>query len=161
MSVREMRWQDLGAVSALERELHPEDAWSTASWWAELALRPRRDYLVVHRDGKLEGYAGADRDLAGARADVMTLGVAPQARGGGLGHLLLDELHRRAADAGAREMALEVREDNAGARALYRRHGYHQVHRRAGYYRSEHGPVDALVLSVPLPAAPPERSARA
>ncbi|MGI8949712.1 MAG: ribosomal protein S18-alanine N-acetyltransferase [Ornithinimicrobium sp.] len=159
MSIREMRWQDLGAVSALERELHPDDAWSTASWWAELALRPRRDYLVAQRAGSLVGYAGSD--VSADRADVMTLAVAPPARGAGLAHLLLSELHRRAADAGAREMLLEVREDNAGARALYRRHGYRQVHRRAGYYRSEHGPVDALLLSVPLPAAPLERSARA
>lgn len=155
--VREMRWQDLSATIELEQRLHPDDAWSPASWWAELALRPRRDYLVVQRVGAapgehLLGYAGSD--LAGAHADVMTIAVAPQARGQGYAHRLLHDLHQRAAASGARQMLLEVRADNAAARALYDRHGYAQVRRRPAYYRTGTGSVDAIVLSVALPARP-------
>lgn len=146
--VRVMRWPDLGPVAVLEQELHPDDAWSAASWWAELALRPRRDYLVVEQEGLLLGYAGSD--LSGERADVMTLGVAAHARGRGLGDALLRELQERAAASGAQEMLLDVREDNIAARALYRRHGYRELHRRVAYYRTGQGPVDALVLRTPL-----------
>lgn len=161
--VREMRWQDLSNVSELEQQLHPDDAWSAASWWAELALRPRRDYLVAQQAGaepgaSLLGYAGSD--LAGECGDVMTIAVALQARGQGHAHRLLSELHRRAAATGAREMVLEVREDNAAARAFYRRHGYQEVRRRPAYYRTEAGPVDAVVLRVALPANPAARSSR-
>ena len=153
-----MRWQDLRRVAELEQELYPDDAWSSSSWWAELALRPRRDYLVVESGGLLLGYACSTVDGAGGRADVMTLGVAGHARGRGLGDALLRELHARAVVAGAQQMLLEVREDNTAARALYGRHGYREVHRRTDYYRTSQGPVAALVLSTPL-ALPPSPTA--
>ncbi len=152
--VRSMRWQDLRSVAVLEQELYPDDSWSSSSWWAELALRPRRDYLVVESGGLLLGYAGSSVDGPGGRADVMTLGVARLARGRGLGDALLRELHARAFVAGAQQVLLEVREDNTAARALYGRHGYREVHRRAAYYRTPQGPVDALVLATPLPPSP-------
>ena len=37
------------AVAALERELFPDDAWTPAVLWAELAARPRRSYVVRPR----------------------------------------------------------------------------------------------------------------
>lgn len=48
---REVTWQDIPALAVLEREMYPDDAWSEASWWGELAGRPRRDYLLVE-DGE-------------------------------------------------------------------------------------------------------------
>ena len=48
-------------LAALEAELFAADAWSAASWWAELAQRPRRAYVVAEQDGAVAGYAGLDR----------------------------------------------------------------------------------------------------
>ncbi len=142
-TTRPLRWQDLGAVAALEGQVHPDDAWSEATWWAELAERPRRDYVVrVDERDRLVGYAGLD--LAGETADVMTIAVDPLLHGQGHGAALLRHLHARARTAGCGAVLLEVREDNTGARALYDRHGYTLVHRRRGYYQP--GGVDALVL---------------
>ncbi|HZL06398.1 MAG TPA: ribosomal-protein-alanine N-acetyltransferase RimI, partial [Coriobacteriia bacterium] len=60
MTLREMTWRDIPALTALEPELFPDDAWSEQSWWAELAARPRRSYVVGEQGGVVVGYAGVD-----------------------------------------------------------------------------------------------------
>lgn len=149
-TLRDARWTDVTSLAALERDLFPDDAWSEPSWWAELAGRPRRDYVVLEgADGAdevrgpegLVGYGGLDH--GGEVSDVMTLAVAPAARGRGLGRVLVDELARRAVTRGAAHLVLEVRADNAAAFALYTRAGFAEIHRRRRYYP---GGVDAIVL---------------
>lgn len=88
------------------------------------------------------GYAGLDR--GGDVADVMTIAVAPSARGRGLGRRLLDELETRARAGRAASVMLEVRADNAAAIGLYDRAGYTVVSIRRRYYQP--GDVDALVM---------------
>jgi ribosomal-protein-alanine N-acetyltransferase len=140
--VREARWTDVPALVALERELFAQDAWVEATWWAELAGRPRRDYVVVSDAVGLVGYAGLDH--GGEVADVMTVAVGPRVRGTGLGRRLLAELERRAAARGAASVMLEVRADNAAAVALYAGSGYSVLSTRRRYYQP--GDVDALVM---------------
>jgi ribosomal protein S18 acetylase RimI-like enzyme len=53
---------------------------------------------------------------------------------------LLDEARSRAVT----EVFLEVRADNEPAIALYRGAGFHEIHRRPGYYQP--GSVDAIVM---------------
>lgn len=152
-ALRAAGWRDLAAMARLESLCFPTDAWSEATFWAELAGRPTRSYWVVaeHRIGpeqgeQVLGYAGMSSD--GEVADVMTLAVGPQVRGHGWGARLLERLHAQARESGAGAMMLEVRADNASARHLYAAAGYEQVHVRLGYYRSSDGgpPVDALIL---------------
>jgi ribosomal-protein-alanine N-acetyltransferase len=135
-------WRDIPALVAIERAVFPDDAWTEATWWAELAQRPRRDYTVARDTSGIAGYAGLD--LAGEVADVMTVAVAPDRRGTGLGRRLLGHLLERAARHGASRVMLEVRADNAAARALYEGAGFTVVHTRRGYYRP--GGIDALVM---------------
>ena len=140
--VRGLRWPDLAALVDLEAALFPHDAWSEQTWWSELAARPRRDYVVVDGAPGVVGYAGLDH--GGDVADVMTVAVAPGARGLGLGRRLLDELEVRAAARGAGHMMLEVRADNTAAVGLYERSGYVVLSTRRRYYQP--GDVDALVM---------------
>jgi ribosomal-protein-alanine N-acetyltransferase len=137
-----LTWRDIPALAAIEREVFPDDAWTEATWWAELAQRPRRDYTVARDVAGVAGYAGLD--LAGEVADVMTVAVAPDRRGSGLGRRLLEHLLAQAAGHGASRVMLEVRADNTAALALYEQAGFEVVHTRRGYYRP--GPVDALVM---------------
>ena len=139
---RELTWTDIPDLVRLETEAFPDDAWSEASWWGELAGRPRRDYLVVERDGELAAYGGIDH--GGQVADLMTIAVAPGHRGTGIGGDLLTELETRAATGGAEALMLEVRADNEPARTLYDRRGYDVLTVRRGYYQP--GNVDALVM---------------
>lgn len=141
--VRELEWTDLETLAALETRLFPHDAWSVEAWWAELAERPRRDYVVaVDEAGGILGYAGLD--LAGDVADIMTIATAPDARGRGIGQMLLGELVARATRHGAEAVLLEVRADNIRARALYERNGFELLSTRRRYYQP--GDVDALVM---------------
>ncbi len=141
-TVRELRWTDLPALAALERDLFAHDAWAEPTWWAELAGRPRRDYLVLTDADGVLGYAGLDH--GGEVADVMTIAVAPRAQGRGFGRLLLAELEERAQTRGAAHVILEVRADNVAALGLYERSGYAVLSTRRRYYQP--GDVDAVVM---------------
>jgi ribosomal-protein-alanine N-acetyltransferase len=85
-------------------------------------------------------------------AELLTIAVHPEHRRAGLGKSLLIRSMAKATDLGAFELFLEVAADNAGAMALYHSTGFAQVGLRPGYYaRAGVDPVDALLLSRPLP----------
>lgn len=137
-----MRWWDIPAALAIERDVFP-DAWSEETFWAELAGVPEtRHYVVAQREGQVAGYAGLF--VGGDQADVQTVAVAAAAQGSGLGDLLLSELLAEADRRRCRHVLLEVRADNLAAQRLYERHGFHQISLRRGYYQP--GGIDALVL---------------
>ena len=143
VTLRPMSWTDIPVLAALDAELFAHDAWAEETWWAELAGRPRRTYVVATAaDGEVVGYAGLD--LGGDVADVMTVAVAPSARGTGLGDLLMTTLLDRAAQSGAQAVMLEVRADNTPALGLYARHGFERLTVRRRYYQP--GDVDAVVM---------------
>jgi ribosomal-protein-alanine N-acetyltransferase len=150
VSLRDLHWTDIDDVVALEAELFPDDAWTAASLWAELAARPRRSYVVAEDGGDgLLGYGGVD--LGGEVADVMTMAVAPAAQGRGLGRRLLEELVARAAADHAAYLMLEVRADNEAARKLYGSRGFETLTIRRRYYQP--GDVDAHVMRLTLQEA--------
>jgi ribosomal-protein-alanine N-acetyltransferase len=140
--LRDAHWTDVPALAALEVDLFAHDAWSQQTWWAELAGRPRRDYVVLTDTEGVLGYAGLDH--GGDVADVMTVAVAPRARRRGLAKLLLEVLEQRALDRGASHLMLEVRVDNTAAIGLYEGAGYTLLSTRRRYYQP--GDVDALVM---------------
>jgi len=144
-ALRPLRWWDLEAVHALERELFGDTAWSLETFWGELA-QPNRRYLVAEEGTTLLGYGGVM--VTGADADVQTLGVAAAGQGRGTGRRLLRALLAAAAGAGATRTVLEVRADNAAAQALYRSEGFDQIARRPRYYQP--GDVDAVIMRAAL-----------
>ncbi len=66
--------------------------------------------------------------------EVFDLAVASQVRRRGVGSSLLGELLGRAADAGVRDVFLEVRASNAAAHALYLGLGFSRMGTRSRYY---------------------------
>ncbi len=90
--------------------------------------------------------------VAGDEAEILTLAVAPSARGQGLGRALLQAAIVRAQEMGARAVFLEVGADNPSALALYAGLGFAKVGTRKAYYASVSGGTDALVLRLPLSA---------
>lgn len=146
MTLREMTWRDIPALTALEPQLFADDAWSEQTWWAELAGRPRRSYVVGEQGGAVVGYAGFD--CCGEVADVMTIAVAPAAQGQGLGKVLMDWLIVEARRGGAEHLMLEVRADNAAAQRLYAKAGFAMLTVRRKYYQP--GDVDAHIMRLHL-----------
>lgn len=141
-ALRELEWPDLPEVGALDERIFGRDAWSAQSWWAELAGRPRRRYIVATDGDRVVGYGGID--CAGATADIMTIAVDPEQQGHGLGRRLLTQLTDEARGAGADALLLEVRADNEPARNLYLRAGFEHIQTRRNYYRPDN--VDAHIL---------------
>ncbi|MES5816404.1 ribosomal protein S18-alanine N-acetyltransferase [Streptomyces sp. RG80] len=141
-----MRWWDIDAVLALEKDLFPEDAWSRGMFWSELAhargAAATRRYVVAEDGERLVGYAGLA--ASGDLADVQTIAVARDHWGTGLGGVLLTELLRAATAFECAEVMLECRIDNVRAQRLYERYGFEAIGFRRGYYQP--GNVDALVM---------------
>lgn len=141
--VRPMRWWDIPVAAEAEAALFGETAWSSATLWSELAGVPeRRHYVVAESNRRVVGYAGVA--FAGTDADVQTVAVLPEARGLGIGSLLVAELEAAALDRACSRMLLEVRSDNVAAQRLYERAGFGVDGTRRGYYAPG---VDAVLMS--------------
>jgi len=144
---------DLADVLALEHDLFPDDPW-TARMFAEEVDQPpeNRLYLIAEADGPplaagehaMAGYAGLMFVPGGTQADVLTIAVARDYWGRGIGSALLGALIAAAVERGCAEVFLEVREDNPRARGLYLRRGFEEIGVRRGYYQPSG--VDAIVM---------------
>lgn len=168
--LRPMLPADLEAVLALEHELFPEDAWSPEMFADEVSQPAEaRLYMVAERGpvghqadeepaglpgpaghGGLAGYAGM-MFVPGGSADVLTIAVAADCWGRGIGSALLEALVGAARRRRCREVFLEVREDNPRARGLYLRRGFVEIGVRRGYYQPAN--VDAIVMRKDLEQA--------
>jgi len=102
--------------------------------WAERARAgsegTARTTYFAERDGEVVGLVGAYRDSPSAsRVELVSMWVAPSARRGGVGLVLVQAVTEWARTTGAREVGLWVTEGNAAAEALYLSAGF--VHTRA------------------------------
>lgn len=88
---------------------------------------------------------------AADEAEILTLAVAPRARGKGYGRLLVEEAMRRLFRSRVLSLFLEVADNNQAALGLYRSLGFKEVGQRPHYY-SERGGTSrtALVMRVQL-----------
>lgn len=99
-------------------------AGDTEERWRERLSIPGAHDVVASLDGAPVGMVtGVPTGDAGV-AELISLWVAPPARGHGVADALLAEAVRWAAQRGARTVRLGVAEDNAAATALYVRHGF-------------------------------------
>lgn len=131
MEVRGGTADDVAAVAALEQECLGRDAWSEGLVREGLSGRvPTVRYLVAEVGGAVVGHAVAS--YAGDVVELQRIAVRRQHRRSGVAAALLARVASHAA-AGDRVL-LEVREDNAGARAFYDRAGFVGLARRERYY---------------------------
>ena len=134
---------DTSALAALHQSSFP-DPWSQAAI-CELLAGPG-----VFAWFTKEGFVLAR--AAGGEAEILTLAVAPAARGQGLGRALLLSAAAHAVSLRATTIFLEVGADNPAALALYASLGFDRVGQRKAYYA--HGKGDAWVLKAQLPLSP-------
>jgi ribosomal-protein-alanine acetyltransferase len=145
-SLRAATVDDLDSIMGIETSVFLSDAWSRRTMRAE--LEGSHSYYLVAEDGGVAGYAGLFAPRGAREADIQTIAVAPQARRRGLGRALMTALIDEARARGARQLFLEVREDNPGAQTLYGALGFEQIAVRAKYYQPDG--VDALVMRLDL-----------
>ncbi|WP_424927393.1 GNAT family N-acetyltransferase [Amaricoccus tamworthensis] len=113
--------------------------------WTSTEFKDLLDQPTVFLCALAHGFALGR--AAGPEAELLTLAVDPSRRREGIGSNLLAGFEETAASRSVAEIFLEVAEHNSPARALYRRAGYDDVGRRAGYYPVSSGAeVDAIVM---------------
>lgn len=140
VDIRALTTADAQAVAELEQVIFPHEAWSLALIQEEITS-PWAHYYGVFREGELLGYGGIKGDVD---ADLMTVGIRPQARGRGLGRSLTRALLQVGREAGMERVFLEVRISNRAARRLYESEGFEPVGQVKQYYR--HPTEDAVVM---------------
>lgn len=127
VSIHRATASDLAPLLALHEELFP-NGYLKASDFAEALDDPgRRVLCCTGADGRLLGYLHAKDDPEQPEIYIDYLGVAPEARGQGLGRALLGEALAWGRALGRPRASLTVREDRAPALALYERSGFRQV----------------------------------
>lgn len=140
--VREAADADLARLAEIHAAAFAR-GWDRAEFERLLAQRSVRAHVVS---------AGAGREPDGfvlshvvaPEAEILSIAVAADARGHGLGRALLEHHLGRLAGEGVTTSFLEVDEANEAALRLYKGLGYEVISRRRGYYGgSGH---DALML---------------
>ena len=138
-----MRRRHLRAVLAIEQQCYPRP-WSQTLFVSELAQRTGRRYRVATVGPTVVGYCGLM--IVGDEGHLTTVTVDPRHQGRRVGTVMLLDQARAAPGLGVAHLTLEVRVNNAVARALYQRFGFAPVGVRRNYY-AETG-EDALVMWV-------------
>jgi ribosomal-protein-alanine N-acetyltransferase len=121
---------DAGVLAALDAAcLVP--AWTPDA--LEAALHDEKYVVLLAQNGaEIPGFALAY--LVGEEAEFARLGVLSSWRKRGIGEQLVRASMQALKQRGAREIFLEVREDNEAARRLYARLGFEEIAHRSGYY---------------------------
>ncbi|MBI5946852.1 MAG: ribosomal protein S18-alanine N-acetyltransferase [Chloroflexi bacterium] len=135
---------DIAAAAAVERACF-DSGWPATAFERELLHNGAARYIVLDDLGGagIVGFAGAWLMLD--EAHVVTVAVLPGERRHGYGRLLVQGLLDLARALGMTSATLECRVSNAGARALYRGFGFHEVGFRKRYY-SDNG-EDATIMT--------------
>ena len=95
------------------------------------------DGLFLRRRSEPVGFILSRR--VADEAEILSVALAPSARGRGYARPLLDRHLQTLAQSGVRDVFLEVEDGTHAAHALYRRHGFREIGRRAGYYARADG----------------------
>lgn len=132
-TTRKATADDIDALVRIEERCFDADRISRRSFRALIA-RSTAETVVAEVNGEIAGYAMILFRQGTALARLYSIAVDPQASAKGIGSILLQAAEMAAYDHDRPLLRLEVREDNARAIALYRRHGYRPIGRYLDYY---------------------------
>jgi RimJ/RimL family protein N-acetyltransferase len=159
VTVRDATPADVDTLVAMLVEVAGEGRWIGVEAPVDVERRRRRMAADVETEDAIVLVAEAGREPVGqlglrlAPYGVADLGmlVAAGWRGRGVGAALLAEAVRRAREAGAHKIALQVWPHNAAAIGLYERFGFQREGYLRRHYRRRSGELwDAVVMGLPL-----------
>ena len=145
ITVRPASAPDLAKLVSLETAATPH-GWSGRHFHNSLAAG--HAFLLLEIDGEVCGHAVSMTVLD--EAELLTIVIAPDRQGQGLGQTLLGELLQRLRRQGCSRLFLEVRESNRPARALYAKSGFVETGLRKHYYPTASGREHAVLLEIGL-----------
>jgi ribosomal-protein-alanine N-acetyltransferase len=145
MTIRLATATDIPAILALERKSAAAAHWTESQYQKffenEVNTNSQRLPLVIEEESNLHGFLIAHQ--INREWELENIAVASAVRRQGLANKLVQELIRRAREANAESVFLEVRESNHLARALYEKLGFIQTGRRKAYYQA---PAEDAIL---------------
>ncbi len=133
-------WPEWRSIRLRALTESPEAFTTRLSDWQGLGDREQRwrDRLVsvpfnavAQRDGRAVGMVSAAEDATDRSVELLSLWVAPDTRGTGVGDALVSAVLDWARARGAPSLRLRVIEGNGPAERLYLRHGLHRSGRDA------------------------------
>jgi ribosomal-protein-alanine acetyltransferase len=143
VTIAPMTVSHIGAVMKIEKSVF-KDPWSAASFVEVMSFSPNN--WIAKIDGHIVGYLITQFILD--EIHILNVAVANEMHRKGVATKLLAVLVAEGRKHGMRDMFLEVRVGNAGAIALYERHGFRQLSVRKKYYPNGE---DALVMHCAMP----------
>ena len=133
--IRPARPADLEPLLALERSAFNTDHLSRRQYRHHIGSDSAAVLVAAGDDGVL-GKAVVFFNARHGIARLYSIAVSAQARGLGLGAVLLAAAEKAARKRGRRRMRLEVSQTNPGAIGLYESRGYRRIGERRHYYEN-------------------------
>ena len=127
----------LNELANLHQKCFPHKPWS-ADDFAD--LKKSGCEIIASQNGFIVWRAVADE------AELITIGVAPDARRTGIGAAMIGIMEGELKKSGVKSVFLEVAENNAPARKLYEQNDYVQIGVRPKYYDG----IDAIMMKKDL-----------
>jgi len=128
-SARLLRWRNDPAIRRASFSAGAVGEAEHEAWLRARLADPATLLLIAEEDGLAVGQVRLDRDGANGAGEV-SIAVAPQARGRGIGRTMLMALAARD-DLGVATLRARVKADNAASLALFAAAGYAEVRREA------------------------------
>jgi ribosomal-protein-alanine N-acetyltransferase len=144
LEVRKFRLSDLDRVERIENSSFGADAYDR-NLFAEFFDKCGDLFLVALRGSVVCGYMVTC--IRGERAEVISIAVAPRARGAGVASRLMESTLRRLRRRKVARLVLMVKVSNAAARAFYVKFGFDKVRLVRRYY--EDG-ADGVLMALRL-----------
>ncbi|PYF83181.1 ribosomal protein S18 acetylase RimI-like enzyme [Marinomonas alcarazii] len=149
---------DLKALLVLEGKAFTGDRLSRRSFRHAITSSGSALFVAKQEEGELLGYALLHLRQGTHLARLYSLAVSPEARGLGIGKLLIEACEKKALKKGKMLLRLEVSDVNHNAIALYQKMGYKEFGHYDAYYEDQ---TDAIRMQKRLRHAGDEQTTRA
>jgi len=160
VTIRKAELKDARCLVEAEREIAQEPGYfcSQPSELTEEAViqtiqSPQSIYLVAEQEGQIVGHAFLEPYTLQSLRHIADLNIAVHLgwQNKGIGRQLLEQLIKRAKNAGALEkIQLNVRASNTIAIALYKKTGFYEEGRLKNRLKIKDGYIDDIIMSLDL-----------
>ena len=140
MIIRRTIPDDALEISKLEQRVFT-DPWSEKDISARIVAADGMCFSVLSDTGELWAYLLGS--VIAPEGEIYRIATAPDKRKRGIAYRLLDYAVKCERGHGLETLFLEVRSENAPARALYRAYGFREMGIRKGYYKN---PTDDAII---------------
>ncbi len=120
------------AISEIEKEVFPNDAWSMSCIEESIAFPLFVGEVCKNASGEVIGYYGMN--IIAGEGYIANIAVAKNFHGCGFGSILMERMLEVAREKAATEITLEVRVSNEKAICLYEKFGFKIEAERKGFY---------------------------